>query len=92
FHALPSLFLALDLLFFSPPYTISALPAMLLSLVIALGYWVWIDVCYAHNGFYPYPIFEVLSPPWRAVLFGGSAVTMTLSTLTLRWLYGVVNG
>ena len=41
---------------------------------------------------YPYPLFDALSPPWRAVLFAGSAVVMTLSTACLKWAYGRVNG
>jgi len=41
---------------------------------------------------YPYPIFEILTPAWRAALFVGSALVMTLSTATLKWLYGRVNG
>jgi len=41
---------------------------------------------------YPYPLFEILTPAWRAALFAGSAFVMTLSTATLKWLYGRVNG
>lgn len=92
FHAIPAASLAIDLLFFSPPYTVAAVPAFALSGSIAIGYWFWIEMCYAHNGFYPYPIFQVLDIPGRIGLFAGSAVVMTLSTLTLKWLYTVVNG
>ncbi|KAI9832422.1 MAG: hypothetical protein M1819_004411 [Sarea resinae] len=41
---------------------------------------------------YPYPLFEALSPPWRVVLFAGSALVMSMSTATLKFLYGRVNG
>ncbi|KAL2351762.1 FAR-17a/AIG1-like protein, partial [Cryomyces antarcticus] len=92
FHALPAVLLVLDLLFFSPPWTISALPAIGLSGVIAFSYWLWVELCYHHNGFYPYPLFEALTTPWRLVLFGGSALVMTLSTYSLQWLYATVNG
>jgi len=61
FHLFPALSLTLDLLFFSPPYTIAFLPALTLSLGIAFGYWFWIERCFAVNGYYPYPLFEILT-------------------------------
>lgn len=44
------------------------------------------------TGRYPYPLFEQLNTPSRALLFLLSAVIMTGSTATLKWLYGRVNG
>jgi hypothetical protein len=41
---------------------------------------------------YPYPIFEQLPLEGRIGLFGLSAVVMALSTATLKWLHGRVNG
>lgn len=88
----PAVFLTLDLLLLSPPYTISVIPALVLSNVVAFAYWFWIEQCYSRNGFYPYPLFAVLNTPWRAVLFVGSAATMALSTFCLKWVYERVNG
>ena len=51
--------------------------------------------CYDNGGGiyrYPYPLFEILTPLWRIALFAGSALLMTLSTATLKWLYAKVNG
>ncbi|KAH1494180.1 hypothetical protein KXV92_006691 [Aspergillus fumigatus] len=67
-------------------------PALGLSSAIALGYWVWIERCYKYNGWYPYPIFEQVPFEGRVGLFVMSAVVMALSTATLKWLYGRVNG
>jgi len=92
FHAMPAIMLSIDLLFFSPPWMIAALPAMGVSGILAFSYWWWVERCYTQNGWYPYPLFEVLTPAWRAVLFIGSALTMTLSTIMLKWFYGRVNG
>jgi len=92
FHFMPAFALVLDLLFFSPPYTIAVLPALGLSGVIAFGYWFWIEQCYTYNQFYPYPIFDVLSTPGRVGLFAASAGLMALATGALVWVYGVVNG
>jgi hypothetical protein len=92
FHVVPAVTLTLDLLLFSPPWTITWLPAAEVSLVIAFGYWFWIERCFYYNGFYPYPIFEQLDRNGRVALFGGSAVIMALVTLGLGWLYGVING
>lgn len=92
FHFIPALALTLDLLFFSPPYTISAAPAFALSSVIAIAYWFWIELCFQHNGFYPYPLFAVLDFYGRLGLFAGSAFVMGISTLALKLVYGRVNG
>jgi len=92
FHAAPSILLLIDLLFLSPPWTISVVPAVALSGVIAFAYWFWIEMCYQHNGFYPYPLFDLLDTSQRIGLFAGSAVVMAGSTVVLKWLYGRVNG
>ncbi|KAJ9605222.1 hypothetical protein H2200_010612 [Cladophialophora chaetospira] len=92
FHAAPSALLLVDLLFFSPPWTIAFLPSLALSTGIALAYWFWIELCYSYNGFYPYPLFALLDTTQRMELFGGSAVVMAGVTVVLKWLYGRVNG
>ncbi|KAL3435557.1 FAR-17a/AIG1-like protein [Aspergillus tetrazonus] len=92
FHAIPSIVFLIDLLFLSPPWTITIGPALGLSSAIALGYWFWIERCFQHNGWYPYPIFEQLPFEGRVGLFALSAVVMALSTATLKWLHGRVNG
>lgn len=92
FHLVPTVMLLVDLLLLSPPWTISVIPALGLSGAIAFGYWFWIELCYSKNGFYPYPLFAMLDQTQRVGLFVGSAVVMTLSTVTLKWLYGKVNG
>ncbi|KAL4988196.1 FAR-17a/AIG1-like protein [Aspergillus falconensis] len=92
FHAIPSIVFLIDLLFLSPPWTITIGPALGLSSAIAVSYWFWIERCFQHNGWYPYPIFEQLPFEGRIGLFALSAVVMALSTATLKWLYGRVNG
>ncbi|KAI9739752.1 MAG: hypothetical protein M1834_006472 [Cirrosporium novae-zelandiae] len=92
FHLMPAFVLSLDLLFLSPPWTITALPSIAVSTIFAFAYWGWVEVCYTHNGWYPYPIFELLEPKIRGLLFAGSAIVMATSTATLKWIYGRVNG
>ncbi|KAL9113671.1 MAG: hypothetical protein Q9227_002116 [Pyrenula ochraceoflavens] len=92
FHLFPTLFLLIDILLLSPPWTISALPSLGLAGVIAFGYWWWIELCYSRNGFYPYPLFGMLDTTQRVGLFSLSAVLMSASTMLLRWGYGRVNG
>ncbi|KAJ2978858.1 hypothetical protein NUW58_g7362 [Xylaria curta] len=92
FHAAPGLFLSLDLLLLSPPWTIDGFAAIALSQTLALLYWFWVEYCYSQNGWYPYPIFDILSTWQRAMLFAFSAFLMTGSTMSLKWLYGRVNG
>ena len=92
FHAAPSIALVLDLLLLSPPWTITALPSFGLSFAIAIGYWAWIERCYERNGFYPYPIFELVGFEGRVALFVGSAAVMAVNTAVLSWVYAVMNG
>ncbi|EER36905.1 conserved hypothetical protein [Histoplasma capsulatum H143] len=92
FHAIPAIVLAIDLLYLSPPWSIGAIPSMGLASVIAFGYWFWVEKCYQYNGWYPYPIFEMLTTGWRINLFLFSAILMTINTLLLKHLYGRMNG
>ena len=92
FHALPAVVLVLDLLFFSPPWTIAVVPAVGLSAAIAVAYYVWVEHCYAVNKFYPYPIFDEVGFEGRVGLFVGSAVVMAGTMVLLKWVYGAVNG
>jgi hypothetical protein len=55
FHAMPAILLTIDLLFFSPPWAISALPTMVLSSALASSYWVWVNQCYKYNGLWVCP-------------------------------------
>jgi hypothetical protein len=82
FHAIPSIALVVDLLFFSPPYAVSFLPAFVLSNCIAFGYWVWVERCFQVNGFYPYPIFELLDTTQRV----GWVLTRCVSDASADWL------
>lgn len=50
FHLTPAVFLTLDLVFFSPPWTVPAYGVMTLSTVIAFAYWYWVELCFSHNG------------------------------------------
>lgn len=64
----------------------------MLSTVLAFSYWVWIEQCFKHNGFYPYPIFELVGTGGRVGLFTLSALVMTGSTVVLKWIYSTTNG
>jgi hypothetical protein len=92
FHLAPSVLLLVDLLLLSPPWAITVLPAVGLSVVIAFCYWWWIELCYSYNGFYPYPLFAMLDANQRVGLFVGSALVMAANTMVLKWIYGRVNG
>jgi hypothetical protein len=62
FHAAPGLFLAVDLLLLSPPWTINGFAAMALSQSIAFLYWFWVEYCYKHNGWLVPPPFHFVIP------------------------------
>ncbi|KAK3330246.1 FAR-17a/AIG1-like protein [Apodospora peruviana] len=92
FHAMPAIMLSLDLMLFSPPWTVRSYGAMAISMTVAFAYWGWVEYCFSKNGLYPYPIFELLETWQRVLLFTFSAVLMTGSTLALKWVYGTING
>lgn len=50
FHAAPGVFLALDLMLLSPPWTINGFAAVALGQAIAFLYWFWVEYCYKQNG------------------------------------------
>ncbi|KAK3197038.1 hypothetical protein GRF29_1536g359274 [Pseudopithomyces chartarum] len=98
FHLFPTLLLTLDTLFLSPPWPTrpinprASLVSLVSSITLAFTYWFWIERCYAENGFYPYPIFSILSTPQRIGLFAGSGVAMWAVGAGLRWCYRAING
>lgn len=92
FHLVPSAVMLIDVMFFSPPWTISTLPAIGLSSTIAVTYWFWVEECQKHNGYYPYPLFDAAGHNGRLALFVMSAVIMSAGTMALSRTYGLVNG
>lgn len=55
FHAMPAIMLTLDLLLFSPPWTIKFQGALMLSTALAFCYWAWIEYCFSFNHSYVSP-------------------------------------
>lgn len=98
FHLVPAVVLALDVVLLSPPWpTAPANPQapvimLVASTAIAFAYWWWIELCYVYNGFYPYPIFGMLTTYQRIGLFALSGATMWVVGGALRALYAWVNG
>lgn len=52
FHLAPAIFLTIDLVLFSPPWTIPTYAVFSISTVIAFSYWYWVELCFSHNGWY----------------------------------------
>ncbi|CBX90255.1 hypothetical protein LEMA_P063810.1 [Plenodomus lingam JN3] len=98
FHLVPAIVLTLDSLLLSPPWPSMPMnpqaPLIMLatSTSIAFAYWYWIELCYSHNGFYPYPIFGILTTLQRVGLFAISGATMWVAGGALRAAYAYVNG
>jgi len=63
-----------------------------LSTGVAFLYWWWIEICYSYNGFYPYPIFAMLSTYQRVGLFVVSGSIMWVVGGVLRMAYAYLNG
>jgi FAR-17a/AIG1-like protein len=64
---IPSALLVLDILFLSPPWTITPVPAIGLSAAIAFAYWFWIELCYQNNGWYAFLLPPPPFPPSRCI-------------------------
>ncbi|KAL1793402.1 hypothetical protein ACET3X_008384 [Alternaria dauci] len=98
FHLVPAVVLALDYILLSPPWPTTPMnesaPIITLSLstVVAFAYWIWIEICFSRNGFYPYPIFAMLTTNQRIGLFVVSGVIMWVVGGLLRVLYAKING
>ncbi|RPB11261.1 hypothetical protein P167DRAFT_536992 [Morchella conica CCBAS932] len=91
-HLFPAALLLIDALLLSPPWTVGVVPALLVPGCLATFYWFWLEHCYSYNGWYPYPIMEILKTEHRIILFAGSALTMSASTLALKWAFSRFNG
>jgi hypothetical protein len=50
FHLVPAVLLVLDFLLLSRGATITTRGMMLLSTVLAVAYWCWIELCFYQNG------------------------------------------
>jgi hypothetical protein len=98
FHFVPSVVLSIDAIFLSPPWPTrpmnpqAPLFTLAMSTVVAFLYWIWIEVCFAQNGFYPYPLFELLTTYQRIGLFVVSGVVMWVVGGVLRAAYAWANG
>jgi FAR-17a/AIG1-like protein len=92
FHLFPTLLLMVDTLFFSPPWETHALSALMYFSVFGFGYWMWVEHCFTHNKFYPYPLLQLLDSNQRALLFTFATLLCWSSFLTVRSLYRIVNG
>lgn len=92
FHLAPAVFLTIDLVLFSPPWTVPTYGVFSISTVLAFSYWYWVELCFSHNGWYPYPLFALLSTVQRVLLFVFCAFLTTTSSVLLKWVYARVNG
>jgi hypothetical protein len=98
FHFFPALLTTIDTLLLSPPWPSSPmnpqapLITLVLSTSIAFLYWFWIEICYSRNGFYPYPIFALLTTYQRIGLFALSGTIMWVVGGALRAAYAWCNG
>ncbi|CAN9104116.1 hypothetical protein CC77DRAFT_1020109 [Alternaria alternata] len=98
FHLVPAVVLTLDYVLLSPPWPTTPMNesapmiTLALSTVVAFTYWIWIEICFSQNGFYPYPIFAILTTNQRIGLFVVSGVIMWVVGGLLRVLYAKING
>jgi hypothetical protein len=92
FHFLPTAFLMLDTLLFSPPWETDALSALTVFSMVGSGYWIWVERCFSYNNFYPYPLLDMMTREQRLLLFGFATLLCWSSFLIVRGTYHMLNG
>lgn len=50
FHAVPAIFLTLDVMLLAPAWTVDASSATALGSLVAFSYWGWVEYCFSQNG------------------------------------------
>lgn len=87
-HLTPAVVLLIDFLLFSPPVKRTVSEAITMSGVIGVAYWFWVERCYQHNGWYPYPFFSLMAVYQRLALF---IVSCSVAAMTIVILSRVSN-
>ncbi|GAA5988714.1 hypothetical protein JCM11641_005152 [Rhodosporidiobolus odoratus] len=67
-HGLPAVYLWLDFLLFSPRFPSSIRPKTLATTATAL-YCLWMELCAAKNGRFPYPMLDSMPPMYRSIFY-----------------------
>lgn len=83
-HFLPAAVGSLDVLFFSPRWKTSFVNIFFQFSLCATAYWYWVDYAYSRNGFYPYPLFGLVSQEVRIGIFVGSVFIASISFAFLK--------
>jgi FAR-17a/AIG1-like protein len=83
-HLLPSAVGSLDALFFSSRWRTSFVSIVSQFSVCALAYWHWVDYAYSYNGFYPYPLFGLVTKEARIGIFAGAVFIASTSFILLK--------
>lgn len=89
-HVYPAFVETVDVLFFTSRYRNSSVSAFTLFLAITALYWKWVHHTFSMNGFFPYPLLELLDQEKRAMLFVGATVILTLNFKALKSVQVVV--
>lgn len=83
-HFLPSIVELIDVVFFHPQWTMSVLASVGMFSPFVYAYWVWIHFTYKKNGFFPYPMLEMVTTSQRIQIFVVSGIILALCQQAVR--------
>ncbi|KAK7204624.1 FAR-17a/AIG1-like protein [Myxozyma melibiosi] len=91
-HGAPSILLLVDYFVFTSNWIIHPAATFVLYSSLGVGYWFWTQKTYAMNGFYPYPLLEIVTTPQRIGIFAVSIIILFSIYLTLRKIHMAIHG
>ncbi|BFZ55091.1 hypothetical protein PYCC9005_002130 [Savitreella phatthalungensis] len=91
-HAIPTILLLVEIFGMSEALEASTLVGMVTYSLYGLGYYAWIKHCQSINGWYPYPMFDLMTEAQRRMTVAGATIIAFGSFLGLRWAYRLVYG
>lgn len=88
-HVYPAIVEVLDVLFYTSRFNTSSISVFTLFSVITGLYWSWVHHTFSKNGFFPYPLLELLDQQKRVALFVGATVILTISYKILKTVQSI---
>lgn len=86
-HLMPTVYTLIDYLFFSPPFSLSIGPSLLVYLSIAVSYMLWVEKCYQMNKFYAYPILAILDPIKKTIFYTVASIISFSCYIVLKMVH-----
>lgn len=91
-HALPTLLLLVEVFALSEALDASPRTGAIIYGAFGAAYYAWVTHCASKNGWYPYPMLDLMTEPQRALTVAGATTLAFASFLALKALHAAVYG